>query len=84
MNYICNRDITLQFSRDRIVSDRDLYRIFQNLLDAGYLDPVPDDVYTVSVQRDVFYENGVRLTELSKVSDFKEAFLKRNIHSFRT
>ena len=79
MNYICNRDITLTFPRDKIVSDRDLYRIFQNLLDAGYLDPVPDDAYSVSVQRDIFYENDMRLTELSTVSEFKEAFVKREI-----
>ena len=79
MNYICNRDITIQFSRDQLVSDKDLYRIFQNLLDKEYLDPVPDDAYNASVQRDIFYVGDVRITELTTVADFKAAFVERGI-----
>ena len=79
MNYICNRDITIQFRRDQLVSDKDLYRIFQNLLDKEYLDHVPDDAYNASVQRDIFYVDGVRITELTTVADFKAAFLERDI-----
>ena len=79
MNYICNRDITIQFSRDQLVSDRDLYRIFQNLFDKGYLDPVPEDAYAASVHRDIFYVDDKRITELTTVADFKAAFVERNI-----
>ena len=81
MNYLFNRDVTIQFRKDRMVNDKEMCEILAGLVQKGYADAVPDNAYIMDFGKwqDLVFEDGVRIDKLDDIEAFKRAFLKRNI-----